>query len=90
MSSLSPNDDARRMSPRKLVGQMPHYLAREYIEQKRGKGGKKSGGGGKKWGKESDSLSDNEMIAIRVLNQGKSQGGLQVVEIVGGPSQSEF
>ena len=90
MSSLSANDDARRMSPRKSVGQMPNYLAREYIEQNRGKGGKKSGGGGKKWGKESDSSSDNEMIVILVLNQGRSQGGLQVVEIGGGPSQSEF
>ena len=45
MSSLSPNEDARRMSPRKSAGQMPHYPARESNKQKEGKGGKKSGGG---------------------------------------------
>ena len=42
MSSLSPNDAAKRTSPR---GQMPHYLARESNESKEGKGVKKSGGG---------------------------------------------
>jgi hypothetical protein len=45
MSSLSPNEDARRTSPRKLAGQMPHYLARESNKQKGGKGGNKSGDG---------------------------------------------
>ena len=45
MSSLSPNEDARRTSLRKSAGQMPHYLARESNKQKGGKGGKKSGGG---------------------------------------------
>ena len=45
MSSLSPNEDARRMSPRKSARQRPHYLARESNEQKGGKGGKKLGGG---------------------------------------------
>ena len=45
MSSLSPNDNARRTSPRKSAGQMPHYLARESNERKGGEGVKKSGGG---------------------------------------------
>ena len=58
MSSLSLNEDARRMSPRKSAGQMPHYLAREYNRQKRGKEGKKSGGGVKKRVKEGYSLSE--------------------------------
>jgi hypothetical protein len=58
MSSLSPNEDTRRMSPRKSAGQMPHYLAREYNGQKRGKEGMKSGGGVKKWVKEGYSLSE--------------------------------
>ena len=48
MSSLSPNDDARRTSPRKSAGRMPHYLARELNEQKGGEGVKKLGGGVKK------------------------------------------
>ncbi len=44
MSSNSPNDDARRTSPRKSAGQMqPQYLARETNEQKGGKGVKKLG-----------------------------------------------
>ena len=45
MSSLSPNDDARRTSPRKSAGQIPHYLARESNKRKGEKGVKKSGGG---------------------------------------------
>ena len=48
MSSLSPNKDARRMSPRKSAVRMPHYFARETNEQKGGEGVKKSGGGVKK------------------------------------------
>jgi hypothetical protein len=47
MSSLRPSKDARRKSPRKTAGEMPQYLAREYEENKRGQGGKKSGGDGK-------------------------------------------
>ena len=39
MSSLSPNKDARRTSPRKSAGRMPHYLARETNKQKGGRGG---------------------------------------------------
>ncbi len=60
MSSLSPNNDKKRKSPRKSAGQMPHYLAREYNEHKGGKGGKKSGGGGKKRAKEIESSSDDD------------------------------
>ncbi len=61
MSTLSPNDNARRKSPRKSARQMPHYLARETIEQKGGGGEKKSGGGLKKRvAKESDSLLDDD------------------------------
>ena len=61
MSSLSPNDNARRKSPRKSAGQMPHYLARETIKQKGGGGKKKSGGGVKKRAeKESDLSSDDD------------------------------
>ncbi len=48
MSSLSPNnEDAKRKRPRKSVGQMPQYLARDYDKHKRRKRGKKLGGGGK-------------------------------------------
>ena len=61
MSSLSPNDNARRTSPRKSARQMPHYLVRETIEQNGGEGEKKSGGGVKKRAtKESDSSSDDD------------------------------
>ena len=61
MSTLSPNDNARRKSPRKSAGQMPHYLARETIKQKGGGGEKKSGGGVKKRvEKESDSSLDDD------------------------------
>ncbi len=51
-SSLSPSKDKRRKSPRKTAGEMPQYLAREYEENKRGQGGKKSGGDGKKRARE--------------------------------------
>ena len=60
MSSLSPNEDARRTNLRKSAGQMTHYMAREYNEQKGENGGKKSGGGVKKHGKERDSSSDDD------------------------------
>ncbi len=52
MSSLSPSEDARRKSPRKIAREMPQCLAREYKENKRGQGGKKSGGDGKKQARE--------------------------------------
>jgi hypothetical protein len=48
MSSLHPSKDARRKSPRKTAGEMLQYLAKENEENKRGQGGKKSGGDGKK------------------------------------------
>ena len=49
MSSNSPNDDARRTSPRKSAGRMPpHYLARETNERTGGGGAKKLGVGLKK------------------------------------------
>ena len=58
MSSLSPNNDARRTSPRKSAGRIPHYLAEESNDQKGVKGAKKSGGGVKKQAaKESESSS---------------------------------
>ena len=73
MSSLSPNENARRTSPRKSAGKMPHYLARESNKQKGGKGGKKSGGGVKKQGKESDS-SSNDDSNTSVKSRKKSGG----------------
>ncbi len=48
MTSLSPSKDARRKSPRKTAGEMLQCLAREYKENKRAQGRKKSGGDGKK------------------------------------------
>jgi len=88
MSSLSPNEDARRTSPRKSAKQMPHYLARESDEQKRGKGGKKSGGGVKKQGKESNSLSgDDSDASVKPRKKSRgATGGRQSGE----PSHSEF
>ena len=70
MSSLSPNEDARRTSPRKSAGKMPHYLARESNKQKGGKGG-----GVKKQGKESNSLS-NEDSDTSVKPRKKSWGAV--------------
>jgi hypothetical protein len=81
MSSLRPREGARRKSPRKTAGEMPQYLAREYKENKRGQGGKKSGGDGKKQARETGGKWDQRrsllsfcqacpcqtMIAIRVL-----------------------
>jgi hypothetical protein len=57
------------------AGKMLHYLARarESNEQKGGKGGKKSGDGVKKQGKESGSLSDNESD-MSVKPRKKSRG----------------
>jgi len=82
MSSLSPNEDGRRRSPRKSASQMPHYLAREYNEHKEGKGGKKWGGGVKKWAKESEALSDDDSNTS--IKPTKKSRGLQVVKKVGG------
>jgi hypothetical protein len=79
MSSITPNDDARRTSPRKSAGRMPHYLARESNEEKGGKGLNKSGGGVKKRAaKESESSSsssddDSDSVAS-VQPRKKSRG----------------
>jgi hypothetical protein len=78
MSSKSPNDDARRTSPRKSAGRMPpHYLARKTNERKGVKGAKKLGVGLKK-----RRHHRTMMIAIvsQVFNQGRSQGELQLVK----------
>ena len=51
MSSNSPNDDARRTSPRKSAGRMPpHYLARETNERTGGGGSEEVGS----WFEETD------------------------------------
>ena len=89
MSSLSPNDDARRTSPRKSARQMPHYFVRESNKQKGVEVAKKSGVGLNKRAaaEESESSSSSNdrhpmMIAIvsLVFSQGRSRGELQLVE----------
>jgi hypothetical protein len=78
MSSLSPNEDARRMSPRKSVGQMPHYLGREDNEHKGGKGAKKSGGGVKKRAKEcNSSLDDDSDTSVKPRKKSRGATGAQ-------------
>ena len=64
MNSLSPNNDARRTSPRKSAGRRPHYLAREANEEKGGKGVKKSGSGVNKWAvaEESELSSSSDSV----------------------------
>jgi len=79
MSSLSPNNDARRTSPRKSAGQMPHYLARESNKEKGGKGVKKSRCGVNKRAvaeeSESSSLSDSVgSIQPRKKSKGNTVG----------------
>ena len=84
MSSLSPNEDARRTSPRKTAGRMSHYLARESNKQKGREEVKKSGGGMKKRAaKESDSSSDDDSDSdtsatprkkLRVATGGRESG----------------
>ena len=66
MNLLSLNEDARRKSPRKSVGQMPHYMAREYNEQK---GGRREEV--RRWCEEAGEKETHirKMIAIQVLNQ---------------------
>jgi hypothetical protein len=96
MSSLSPTKDARKTSPRKSAGQMPHYLARESIKQKGGVGEKKSGGGMKKRAaKESDSSSDDDSDSdtssakprkkTRVATGGRKSGGTKSIGVSRGP-----
>jgi hypothetical protein len=94
MSSLSPNNNARRTSPRKSAGQMPHYLARESNEQKGVKQAKKLGVGLNKRAaaEESESLSssddDNNSIAsvqprkkLRGTTVGRMSGGTRSVGV---------
>jgi hypothetical protein len=73
MSSLSPNDDARRTSPRKSAGQMPH--SRESNKEKGGKGVKKSGGGVNKWAvAEKSELSSSSDSVGSIQPRKKSRG----------------
>jgi hypothetical protein len=83
--------DDRRVSPRKSAGQMPHYSARESMEQKGGGGEKESRGGVKKRAaKESDSSSDDDSHSImsgakprkktRVATGGQKSGGKKSIE----------
>jgi hypothetical protein len=73
MSSLSPNEDTRRMGLTKSVAQMPHYLAREYNKHKGGKEWKKRGGGVKKQAKENNSSLDDDSSNTSVKPRKKSR-----------------
>jgi hypothetical protein len=83
MSSLSPNKDARRTSPRKSAGRVPHYLARETNKQKGCGGVKKSGGGVKKRAaKESNSSSDDDSDSdMSGAKPRKKSGGTKSIEV---------
>ena len=79
MSSLSPNDDARRTSSRKSAVRMPHYMARESNEKKGVKGTKKSGVGLNKRaaaeeGQSSSSSNDDSDSIASVQPRKKSRG----------------
>ncbi len=82
MSSLSPNDDARRTSPRKSARRMPHYLARESSKQKGVKGAKKSGVGLNKRTaaeeSESSSSSNDDSDSIASVQPRKKSRGTAV------------
>ena len=90
MSSLSPNDDARRTSPRKSAGQMPsHYLARETNERKGVKGAKKLGVGLKKRTaaakqSESSSSNDDDGDSDKSVQPRKKSRGTTVGQMSGG------
>ena len=88
MSSLSPNNNARRTSPRISAGQMPHYLARESNEQKGVKQAKKLGVGLNKWAaaEESESLSssDDDSDSIASVQPRKKLRGTTVGRMSGG------
>jgi len=90
MSSNSPNDDARRTSPRKSAGRMPpHELARETTEQKGGKGAKKLGVGLKKRTaaakqSESSSLNDDDGDSDTSVQPRKKSRGTTVGRMSGG------
>ena len=75
MNSESPNNDARRTSPRKSAGRMPNYLARESNKEKGGKGVKKSGGGvNKRAVAEESELSSSSDSAGSIQPRKKSRG----------------
>jgi hypothetical protein len=89
MSSNSPNDDARRMSPRKSAGQMqPQYLARETKEKKGGVGAKKLGVGLKKRTSaiesESPSSYDDDSDSLPSVQPRKKSRGTTVGRMSGG------
>jgi hypothetical protein len=67
--------DARRTSPRKSAGRMPHYLARESNEEMGWKGLKKSGGGvNKRAGAEESELSSSSDSVPSIQPRKKSRG----------------
>ena len=90
MSSNSPNDDARRTSPRKSAGRMPpHYLARETNKGKGVKGVKKLGFGLKKRTaamkqSESSSLYDDDSDSVTSVQPRKNSRGTTVGQMSGG------
>ena len=90
MSSNSPNDDARRTSPRKSAGRMPpHELARETTERKGGKGAKKLGVGLKKRTaamkqSESPSSYDDDSDSVTSVQPRKKSRGTTVGRMSGG------
>jgi hypothetical protein len=90
MSSKSPNDDARRTSPRKSAGQMPpHYLARETNQRKGEKGVKKLGVGLKKRTaamkqSELSSSYDDDSDSVTSVQPRKKSRGTTVGRMSGG------
>ena len=90
MSSNSPNDDARRTSPRKSAGRMPpHYLARETNERTGGGGAKKLGVGLKKRTaamkqSESPSSYDDDSDSLPSVQPRKKSRGTTVGRMSGG------
>ena len=90
MSSNSPNDDARRTSPRKSARQMqPQYLVRETKEQKGGVGAKKLGVGLKKRTaamkqSESPSSYDDDSDSLPSVQPRKKSRGTTVGRMSGG------
>ena len=90
MSSNSPNDDARRTSPRKSAGQMqPQYLARETKEKKGCVGAKKLGVGLKKRPaamkqSESPSSYDDDSDSLPSVQPRKKSRGTTVGRMSGG------
>ena len=84
LKSGSPNDDARRTSPRKSAGRMPHYLARESNEEKGGKGVKKSGGGVNKRAVAEESELSSSSGSVSSIQPRKKSRGTTVGQMSGG------